>query len=521
MFWGKGIIGKAVIVMMAVALVVSYQALVRAEENPLILEGKQLLLRDRDIVAAHAKFEEVLASTPDDQAANLWHAITIISENSPVMNEFRDLEVLSGNVFIGMDAEYNDNYNADADVDNIILDNDALTCTGPDTWDTLNTDPSAKVHLYNGQCRFRSTGTGLNKAIWTPNILVQGYYRLFVWVPFNETYTYEAVHTITTDYETRTVKVDQRTPHHYGTGYWSDIGVYRMNAGTSNTIAVSDVAGSGVVIADASKFQYEGMYQDEEEAVFSPGGEWILQNNVGSTYNGDCRVHDADPAADATATWTLFVPVADRDYLVYAHWPRIRENDGGAKKIKFTVTPNGGAPVDVEVNQEDNGNRSFCLGVFHFTNTAGNTVTLHSATDGKVAADEIQTVLSRPFTNLTEFQTLASGTTGQAGLIEEIDKALANLAKIGTGFEDIITDEHCPDSTQDIYIDYGDAKAIEAGLYQLKSQFTLPATFKTENADMRRLIWGEGSLDIALSILDEYPNLFKPRTDIDASALSG
>jgi len=151
MFWGKGIIGKAVIVMMAVALVVSYQALVRAEENPLILEGKQLLLRDRDIVAAHAKFEEVLASTPDDQAANLWHAITIISENSPVMKEFRDLEVLSGNVFIGMDAEYNDNYNADADVDNIILDNDALTCTGPDTWDTLNTDPSAKVNLYNGQ----------------------------------------------------------------------------------------------------------------------------------------------------------------------------------------------------------------------------------------------------------------------------------------------------------------------------------------------------------------------------------
>ena len=454
-------------------------------------EGKRLLLKDMDIVGAHTEFD---AAAPG-QVTSFWRAATIAAENNLLKNKLRELGIFNiSNELNTFDAEGGDNYNVEAAVDNIILDNVGAEYSG--AWGTLTSPDPANP--YGDDCRYHDAGTGANKVTWTPNIITPGYYDVNVWVSAAESNTDAAKYRINHADGYTNVTMNQKGSGH---AHWRHVGEYKFNSGTAGSIVLSDESSTGRVVADAVKLKYEGIIIDDTDAGFGlTGSGWETDTcNSDETRNGNYHWHPAGTGAGAS--WTVGIPDTNVDYLVYATIP---PKGPLSDDVTYTVSNVVGGPVKtVHINQ-NSAIGVYCLGKFHFT-SGTSTITLNSSASGKVVADAIRIVPCRPYPNLTEAQTIGND------LLAQIDNAILEMASLdddAKDFYDVITSAHLPDINESIYIDYGDAKMLEAALYLARMYIKINAAYDQASVDMQTLVVNEGDFDTAMQILDDHTMLF-------------
>ena len=455
-----------------------------------IAEGKNLLADDMDIVGAHAQFHAALEANPGGQCENFWHAVTAIFSNGALKTKLRDLKIFDGSDRLAIfDSEGDLNYVADADVDNIIIDDTGLTYTSPANWITV---PRTETnHPYNDSFIVNSVGSGT--ATWTPNVLTPGYYKVLAWIPSDSANTGDAKYSVGGN---PVVSVNQKGG---GGGWWVSLGEYDLAAGSVN-ITLSADGCAGRVIADAVKLEYMGAIRNDTEAGFS--GAWIAETDSNKAFRRDYKWHAA--GSGSTATWTFNGVDTAKKYLVYARWPRISE--GAAPKVQYVMSTDG-SPTTVTASQSENANGWCCLGMFQFSGAIA-TVTLNSSADGIVAADAVKIAPARPYPDLTQAQDMLNNSA--TGIMTQIDEALANLSKINDTTKDF--SDSIVLGGQTITLDYGDAMAIEAALYFLKAMAKINAAYDMNNMNMQSLVFNQGCvLDTPLSFLNSYIQLFTLR----------
>ncbi len=133
----------------------------------------------------------------------------------------------------------------------VVLDNDDPQVTYAGTW---NNSGSSIFYGSAGDTPYRWTNTSLTQsstATYTPNIPETGIYPVYTWVRHGSDRT-EQLYQVNHSGGTTEVTVDHSK---VGNG-WVYLGSYEMEAGTSNSVTISNKAGtnSKVVIADAIRF---------------------------------------------------------------------------------------------------------------------------------------------------------------------------------------------------------------------------------------------------------------------------
>ena len=476
-------------------------------------EGKTELLTNKDIVKAHAKFDLALQANPNGQIENFWHAIAVISANSDLRAKLRGLNIFnSSDEPIIFDAEQEMNYNAEANADNIIVDDGSIDYHDTGGWQTLGS-PDPK-HPYDSDCRYHNPGTGTNTAVWNPNITTTGYYEVYAWIPKESANTSNAEYTIVHSNGTSKKNISQ---YGYGDAGWVSLGEYCFIAGNTGTIVLSDKTTSGRVIADAVKFVYHGVTKDNTDAIFQPtDAEW--QTVTGRGFNNNHRWHAA--GASASVKWMLDITDISKKYLIFASWPNI--GNGAASTARYSVYQNNALSATIEMDHEGNANKWCCLGIYQFSGTPGNYVMLSSSADGKVAADAIRIVPARPYPNLTEGQAMAQNTTDPSrSALVQIDEALSNLSHIDNvskNFSDTVTTAQCNKLTEDADLDYAEAKLLETALYFIRMDIKIDAAYEMNNTDVQPAVFGRSDSTLTF-FMDKYSNLFTLRSGVDNAAL--
>ncbi|MCX7919919.1 MAG: polysaccharide deacetylase family protein [bacterium] len=144
--------------------------------------------------------------------------------------------------------------------DPYIIDNSASnsrgTFTSTGSWFSAETAGAGFYGAYGSNYYYSNPGAG-RTAMWTPNLLIPGLYRVYAWW---DTSTADinrasnAPYTIGYAGGTTTVYVDQRQ-----IGFqWRLLGTYPFSAGTTGYVRLTDTA-NGVVIADAIKFIHDSV----------------------------------------------------------------------------------------------------------------------------------------------------------------------------------------------------------------------------------------------------------------------
>ncbi|MFA5146417.1 MAG: right-handed parallel beta-helix repeat-containing protein [Candidatus Omnitrophota bacterium] len=479
-------------------------------------DGKTLLLSDKNFVGAHNAFETALAANPTGQVENFWHAVTVISGNEALKAKLRELDLLDeADMPLFFDAEGEFNYNM-YEIENIIIDNDSELFSCDDSW-TLSPETDS-LNTYDTNCRVHASGSNTDTATWYINVPVEGEYEVFVWIPPAEGGTESAHYTVNHGLGSTEVYKNQKS---YGQGAgWRSLGLYRFNFDESHSVVLSGDSSTGDVVADGLKLVYEGRVTDDssEPDFYTSGDGWQEVSEVQHANRGN--YHRAIAGEGVSATWMFNVPDAGEEYAIYVYMPHMEGEWENAGTVQYTV--NGYDTVDVKY--EGNDNHWYCIGIFQFESSAENSITLSSNETGNmICADAIEVSMCRPYPDLGEGQYIASGETGTTGILAEINTALGNLSVVTGAFSDTVTPLHCPALSEDLVLDYGDAKALESGLYFLRSNIKINAAYDMGDADIRQLTMGDGEFDIVLSILNDNEGLFKLRTDegIDTAALLG
>ncbi|MFA4980961.1 MAG: right-handed parallel beta-helix repeat-containing protein, partial [Candidatus Omnitrophota bacterium] len=469
-------------------------------------DGKALFLGEADMVGAHTEFDAALTANPTGQPENFWHAATVISQNANLKAKLRELEIFGPtgtqweNKPIIFDDEGEPNFNTVTPVDTIIMDDGSAGFEGT-AWGTYS-EPTDLETAYGTSCRYHEAGTGANVARWTPSITTAGYYDVYAWVARADTNATDAKYRIS-GLDGFYILVDQR--NHEG---WQYLGAYYFPTGATTSVTLSDNTSTGRVVADAMKFLYGGIVIDDSDAIGFATTEsgWTAETEYGNSVKQNYHKHAA--GSSATATWTFDVPDFSKEYLVYFSAPKAAESEYSGYQYK--VMSSGAELKTRDIKEYNNYGQWYCLGVFQFTSLTGNTITLETDGSQDIAADAVRIVPCRPYPDMTEGQGLMAGT------VTQINEALLNLSIITNGFTDQITSAHLPDlkAGEVIDLDYGDAKAIEAMLYFMKFNIKLNESSDGDNANLQPLFFGEGNLGIAQFMLNDYPDMFKLRTDL-------
>jgi parallel beta-helix repeat protein len=493
---------KLLKVMAVAALVVVCAVTLSQAETANITAGKQALLTDKDVLTAHGYFDAAVSADPGDQEARLWHAVTILCGNSELMAKLRETGVLnSSNIFAVLDAENNPEAYNPYNVDTIIMDETSASFSG--AW--TEGDDSSGRDPYGSTYRYCAYGDGSKTATWSPAITVPGYYAVRIWLTGVSTPAGNAKYKINYNggANSSTITLNQNS-----SGWRPLGGSYYFTAGAGNSLVLDNSASSGYVTADAVKFEYKGNYTDDSTSGMfqTSGGGWT--SKAGGNFNNIHWEHAAGEGA--TATWTLDVPVANVKYLVWA------ATNGGmtglAQNATFTVSPANGTPVDVSVNNYYK-TGYHCLGAFTFTQVSGNTVTLHSSASGIVTADCVRIAPERPIPNLTEGQTIAGGTDGNSGMLNQLNAmtgALKDLSYITETFQGKLNSTHFSEIIYEITLDYGEAKALETALYVAVANIKIDSVYNMDNAGLEKIIYNEYSADPSV-LLMEYDDLLHLR----------
>ena len=102
---------------------------------------------------------------------------------------------------------------------------------------------------YGSNFVYNESGTGTDRALFTPDIPIAGTYEVFAWLETETTGATSCPYTIHHADGSTTIRVDLTDSAN--NGRWISLGIYRLNQGTSGTIVVSDDADGLYVVADA------------------------------------------------------------------------------------------------------------------------------------------------------------------------------------------------------------------------------------------------------------------------------
>jgi hypothetical protein len=133
--------------------------------------------------------------------------------------------------------------------DDIILDNPDADYVG--VW----TIGSAASDKYGAYYQYATTGSGMAKAIYTPNILTAGKYDISIWYPQGTNRTSRAQVLMSHDGDSEIAEVDQTI----GGGSWHRIAAGKeFSAGTAGFVSIGNNTGenSKIVVADAVRFSF-------------------------------------------------------------------------------------------------------------------------------------------------------------------------------------------------------------------------------------------------------------------------
>jgi len=146
--------------------------------------------------------------------------------------------------------------NQDIAVD-VIVDNLDAACIFTGSW----TSSTTTAGYYGSNYQYKSSGSGLYTATFTPTIITEGNYSIYAMWSADDNRTSNAKFIVTHASGTGILLKNQRI----NGGVWNSLGDYYLSVGTTNNVVLSDVA-DGIVIADAIKCEYIGP-QDFEGAL--------------------------------------------------------------------------------------------------------------------------------------------------------------------------------------------------------------------------------------------------------------
>jgi hypothetical protein len=131
----------------------------------------------------------------------------------------------------------------------IIIDNLDPGFSTEGSWSTLSN--SALLH-YSSDFAWSASGTGANRAVFTPDIAATGEYEVFVWwVKCWNNCASNAPYTVNHAGGSITIPMDQGDRDR--AGQWNSIGVFTFNAGTSGSVVLTNDT-DGRVVADAVRW---------------------------------------------------------------------------------------------------------------------------------------------------------------------------------------------------------------------------------------------------------------------------
>jgi hypothetical protein len=242
--------------------------------------------------------------------------------------------------------------------------------------------------VYGNSFRFHPPRTEGDPAIWDAELVEgAGNYEVFVWYPVYSGFTTNAPYTINHNGISDTVVVNQSI----NGGEWISLGVYYfVNDGTENITLLAETADSWV-IADAVMFNPapppDGVV-DNSDYNFRVQGVWGISAVLPNQFSIDFRY---SPSGDGTniATWGIELVNGPATYEVFAWHPK---GSVLATNAPFTIN-HAGISDTVLVNQSINGSIWTSLGVYEFTNSGIEGVTLSNDADSWVVADAIKFAL--------------------------------------------------------------------------------------------------------------------------------
>jgi len=134
------------------------------------------------------------------------------------------------------------------DPDEIIVDNPDAVADPDGDWSTL------AGYGYGGDLWYKAEGTGSATVTWTPDVSIDGDYKVYAWWIEGGSRATNAPYTIYYDGGSETIGVNQKEA---GTGgQWNELGTYPFPVGAFGYVVLSDGPGAdGVVIADAIRLE--------------------------------------------------------------------------------------------------------------------------------------------------------------------------------------------------------------------------------------------------------------------------
>ena len=140
----------------------------------------------------------------------------------------------------------------------VIIDNDNANNTAgtftvlSGTWTLTSAGTAGEKWL--ADYRYTNSGGTLSEVEWRSNLSVAGDYAVSTYYRQGTNRAPDAPFTVHHAGGSTTIDVDQRI----NGGTWFSLGTYTFNAGTAGSVTLSDAAASGVVIADAVRFEPTG-----------------------------------------------------------------------------------------------------------------------------------------------------------------------------------------------------------------------------------------------------------------------
>lgn len=484
---------KAIVVCFTVLTTIFSAGIGFCDPDVLVEEGKTELFQNMDVYAADAKFTQALVEDPTHQKANFWRAITVISSNPDLNTFLKNMGIIdAGNniAFLDEEGQPKDIFSK---VDTIIIDNDDANYSEVGSgWTTASEG-------YGGDCRTHSAGgSGISKAIWTPNITVAGDYYISMWWGYSTNNSPDAEVKIYCEEDdgtqiTKTFTLSQLKD----SDRWSRLSVCRLSPGKNHRVELSD-KGSGVqVMADAVKFEYDATVMDDLSAgvVFNNGSSESWQDVSGSGRNNKYKVIAAGTGGSCVYTPTI---PADGKYRLEIEYFDSSLNTTDAT---YEIWVGGSLVNTLHIDQKSGDyGRRLNGGLYQFQAGVGNQIILKQSPDGAVTVDTLRIISVRYDLTLTEVQSIDSSTLTQT------DQALTYLGNVTNAFQDTVTLEEGPPPTV-IEIDYGDALMLKSFLNLYKSQANTFAAHNMDNLSPTKLASTYEELISMNWILDTYVNL--------------
>jgi FtsP/CotA-like multicopper oxidase with cupredoxin domain len=259
-----------------------------------------------------------------------------------------------------------------------IIDNTDPGFSTAGTWATSSTTTG----YYGTDYRYHAAGTGSNRARWTLNVSIPGFYSISARWTSGANRATNATYTITNNGTViGTVTKNQQTSG----GQFVDLGTFAVSPGTL-IVTLSDAA-NGFVIADAVQFvPTSTMIKDNGMAGFATSGSWTTSSGVPGFFGANFLYTNGVNSATKAASWTFTVP-ATGNYTLAALWTSAPNR---ATNAKYAIENNGVRVGPVVTKSQRTGGGTFQTLGSYLLSPGTVKVILSNQADGVVVADAVR-----------------------------------------------------------------------------------------------------------------------------------